>query len=520
MDASRTEQSIPLAQLAAALRLPCQAPHVSITHISADSRAIGPGGLFVAYAGVHVDGHKFIPQAIAAGARAVVGEKPLTGLPVPYLRVHDGRWALGVLAAAWQGFPSRRMGVIGVTGTDGKTTTSNLIHSILQAAGLRTGLLTTVNARVGDAFYDTGLHTTTPPAPELQSFLRKMADAQSAWAVLETTSHGLSQWRVAGVAYDLAVITNITHEHLDEHGDYQGYLRAKGRLLEMLHCTPPKPGIPRAVILNAEDRSYPHLLAYPAPQRWSYGLNQGDVRASRIQYDPQGLAFDVHWEGGRMHVRVPFIGRFNVYNSLAAITTGLVLGLDEEAIQQGLAHAPGIPGRMEVIDRGQDFIAMVDFAHTPFALAAALKTARTLTQGRVIVVFGSAGLRDVEKRRMMGEVAGQLADLAIITAEDPRTEDLAQIMATSARACEDAGGKAIQVPDRYRAIQRALEEARPGDVVMVCGKGHEQSMCFGETEYPWDDRVALGHALEVFLGKRADAPPFMLPTYLRDGQQG
>ena len=506
-------KAIPLGQLAAALRVPCQHPHLSITHITADSRQVGPGGLFVAYRGVQVDGHRFIPQAIASGASAIVGEGNFHHLPVPYIQVQSGRHALGVLAAAWEGFPSRRLGVIGVTGTDGKTTTSNLIHSVLTAAGLRTGLLTTVNARIGDEVYDTGLHTTTPDAPDLQRYLRRMVDADSQWAVLETTSHGLSQWRVAGVDYDLAVVTNITHEHLDEHGDYEGYLRAKARLLELVRCAQPKPGIPRAVILNADDRSYPYLRTYPAERRLSYGLNQGDVRAEAMEHTPGGLRFRVRWEGGTMTVVTPLVGRFNVYNSLAAISVGLVLGLEAEAIQQGLAQAPAIPGRMEVIDRGQSFLAMVDFAHTPFALAAALETARTLAPGRVIVVFGSAGLRDVEKRRMMGEVAGRLADLTIITAEDPRTEDLASIMATSARACQEAGGQVIQEPDRYRAIQRAVAEAQAGDIVLVCGKGHEQSMCFGETEYPWDDRIALAHALDVHLGRRDDGPPFLLPTY-------
>lgn len=505
--------SMLLGQLAAALRLPCQYPDIPITHISSDSRRIGPGGLFVAYPGVAVDAHRFIPQAVVAGASAVVGEQALPGLPIPYLRVSDGRRALGVLAAAWQGFPAQRLGVIGVTGTDGKTTTSNLIHSILSAAGLRAGLLTTVNARIGDDVQDTGLHTTTPDAPELQRYLRQMVDAGSAWAVLETTSHGLSQWRVAGVSYDIAVVTNITHEHLDEHGDYEGYLRAKARLLELVQCTPAKPDIPRAAVLNADDRSYSLLSAYQTPRQVSYGIQNGDVRAQDIEHDPAGLHFTVEAEGRRLHIETSLMGQFNVYNSLAAIATAMIAGLSDDAIRQGLAQAPAIPGRMERVDRGQDFIAMVDFAHTPFALTAALQTAREMTDGRVIVVFGSAGLRDTAKRQMMGEAAGKLANLAVITAEDPRTEDLDAIMAASARACEAAGGAAVMETDRYRAIRRALSFAQPGDVVMVCGKGHEQSMCFGEIEYPWDDRVALAHALEVHLGLRDDGPPFTLPTY-------
>jgi UDP-N-acetylmuramoyl-L-alanyl-D-glutamate--2,6-diaminopimelate ligase len=502
-----------LSSFAAALGLPAPLSNPTITQITPDSRQVQPGAIFVAYRGVNSDGHRFIPQAIAAGAAAVAGEQDLR-LDVPYLRVENGRRALGLLCAAWEGFPSRRLGVIGVTGTDGKTTTSNLIHSLLAAGGIEAGLLTTVNARIGDQTLDTGLHTTTPDAPDLQRYLRLMADAGSRWAVLETTSHALSQWRVAGVDYDIAVVTNVTHEHMDEHGDYDGYLAAKGRLLALMAASSPKPGLPRGAVLNADDRSFAPLSAYPVPQRLSYGIQSGEVRATVIRQSPAGMGLSVHWgERRAVAVQTPLVGLFNVYNILAAVSVAFLLGLDDVAIAAGVRALTGIPGRMERIDRGQDFIALVDFAHTPFALAAALTTARELTTGRVIVVFGSAGLRDVAKRRMMGEVAGRLADLTVVTAEDPRTEDLEAIIAASLRACEEAGGQALSEPDRYRAIQLALRQARAGDLVIVCGKGHEQSMCFGTTEYPWDDRIALRHALDVHLGKAGDPPPLLLPTY-------
>ena len=442
---------------------------------------------------------------------------PLLPPSPPLFRVPDARKALGLLAAAWEGYPSRRMGVIGVTGTDGKTTISNLIHSILSAAGLAAGLLTTVNARIGAQTLDTGLHTTTPDALDLQRYLRLMAEAGSRWAVVETTSHGLSQWRVAGVDYDIAVVTNVTHEHLDEHGSYEGYLAAKGRLLELMAAAAPKPGIPKAAILNAGDRSFLPLSRYPVPRRVSYGLSEGDVQAHDLAMSPGGMSFTVKWHKQRqLPILTPLIGAFNVYNILAAVSVAFLLDLPDEAIRQGVAAMSGISGRMERIDRGQDFIAIVDFAHTPFALQAALQTARTLTQGRVIAVFGSAGLRDRQKRQMMGEVAGRLADLAIVTAEDPRTEDLDAIIAASVAACENAGGRALSERDRYRAMQLALEQARLGDVVIICGKGHEQSMCFGAIEYPWDDRIALTHALDVYLGKRTDPPPLVLPTMERE----
>ena len=502
-----------LGQLAAVLDLSCTQPDIVITTITCDSRQVQPGTLFVAYPGVSVDGHRYIAQAVAAGASAVVGEQDLQ-LAVPYLRIEDGRRALGYLAAAWEGFPSRRMGVIGITGTDGKTTTSNILHSILRAAGQNAGLITTVSAQIGDVALDTGLHTTTPDAPDLQRYLRQMADAGSAWVVLETTSHGLSQWRVAGADYDIAVYTNVTHEHLDEHGDYAGYLAAKGRLLELLSEAQPKPGAPRCAVLNADDWSYPWLCKYAVPRSLGYGINHGDVRATDIVYEPDGMRFTTRWDQHRLvEIETPLVGRFNIYNSLAAITVAFLLEISDEAIQQGMVMVPGIPGRMERIERGQAFTAIVDFAHTPYALEAALQTVRGLTDGRVIVVFGSAGLRDVGKRRMMGEIAGHLADLAIVTAEDPRTEDLASILTTSAEACRTAGGTALIEPDRYRAMQLALRHARPEDVVIICGKGHEQSMCFGDVEYPWDDRVALRHALDVYLGQASDPPSRVLPTY-------
>ncbi len=503
----------PLASLAAALNLPAPQPDLVITQITSDSRQVQPGALFVAYRGIHSDGHRFIPQAIAAGASAIIGEQELN-LEIPYLRVENGRQALGLLCAAWEGYPSRRLGVIGVTGTDGKTTTSNLIHSILTAAGYEAGLLTTVNARIGAQTLDTGLHTTTPDAPDLQRYLRLMADAGSRWAVLETTSHGLSQWRVAGIDCDIAVVTNVTHEHMDEHGDYDGYVAAKARLLELMAASAPKPGIARGVVLNADDRSYPRLRPYAAAPLLTYGIEQGDVRAAGVQQSPAGMTFAIGWGGRRtVSVTTPLVGAFNVYNILAAVSAALLLDLDDDAIVAGIQAMTGIPGRMERIDRGQNFTAIVDFAHTPNALEAALRTARTLTAGRAIAVFGSAGLRDVAKRHMMGEVAGRLADLAVVTAEDPRSEDLDAIIAASVQACQQAGGRALAERDRYRAIQLALNLAQAGDLVIVCGKGHEQSMCFGTTEYPWDDRIALRHALDVHLGKAADPPPLLLPTY-------
>ncbi len=520
-------------------------PVGAITHITADSRQVTPGALFVAYRGVGADSHRFIPDAIARGAAAVVGEDAAGDLPVPYIRVPDGRAALAWLSAAWYGHPSRSMALVGVTGTDGKTTTASLLFSILRAAGRRAGLISTVSAVIGDRTYDTGLHTTTPDAPDVQRYLAQMRDAGVEIAVLETTSHGLAQHRVTGCAFDVAVVTNITHEHLDFHGSYEAYRDAKAMLFRSLTAQNPdfskKPGfseLPKTAVLNRDDSSFEYLSVIPAERVITYGIGQaGGARqgngpgthltAAAIRHAVGGTEFDLHSTvsprhrvpASLCHLVTPLVGGFNISNILAAAGAALALGIEPEAIRVGVAALAGVPGRMERIDRGQPFLAVVDFAHTPNALARALDTVRGLTgpSGRVIVVFGSAGLRDREKRRLMGEVAAARADYTVVTAEDPRTEDLAAIMAETAGALLAAGRAEghdfVCIPDRQRAILHAVQHARPGDVVICCGKGHEQSMCFGAVEHPWRDQDALRWGLDRLADAANAAPPFLLPTW-------
>jgi UDP-N-acetylmuramoyl-L-alanyl-D-glutamate--2,6-diaminopimelate ligase len=520
---------------------------VEIAAITADSRCVTPGALFVAYQGVKVDSHQYAGDAVARGAAAVVGEKPLTDLAVPFVQVTAGREALAWLNAAWYGHPSRAMRVVGITGTDGKTTTANLLFSILRAAGRRVGLISTVNAVVGDSVYDTGLHTTTPDASDFQRYLAMMRDAGTEDAVLEVTSHGLAQHRVTGCEFDMAIVTNITHEHLDFHGSYEAYREAKAMLFRSLMRNPRKPGIPRWSVLNRDDASFVLLAGIPVERTVSYGIaarspsaeGRGSSRtdpgmrdqkqkiiltALSVRHTPSGTEFDVEAfdEPARAtaswHLLTPLVGDFNVYNVLAASGAALALGVDVLAIQAGVRALAGVAGRMERVDRGQPFTAIVDFAHTPHALARALEAARDLAapEGQVIVVFGCAGLRDREKRYLMGEAAARLADVIIITAEDPRTENLDVIMAQTAEALtmvgRTEGSDFLRVSDRLRAIQVAVRQARPGDVVMLCGKGHEQSMCFGSVEYAWRDREALAWALEFQQGRIAPVP-FILPTW-------
>jgi len=494
---------------------------VAVTGVVLDSRQVQPGDLFVALSGEATDGHRYIPAAIRAGACAVVGTQPLTGLEVPYIQVGDSREALAKLAAAFYGYPARQLVMIGVTGTDGKTTTSNLLFHILQAAGLRAGLISTVNALIGEQVFDTGFHVTTPEAPSVQAYLAQMVRAGLTHVVLETTSHGLAQRRVAACEFDMAVVTNITHEHLDYHGSFEAYRAAKGLLFEGLSATKPKPFTPpRGAVLNRDDQSFEYLSSITKVPWLSYGLSEtAGVQAQDIEIAFSGLSFtalgrDLAAGQFCLPVRSSLLGEYNVYNCLAALTLALgVMRLSPEAVSQGLAAMRSIPGRMELIQMGQPFIAIVDFAHTPNALIKSLAAARQLTSGRVIAVFGSAGLRDREKRRMMAEASVGLADVSILTAEDPRTESLSGILAEMASGASARGGVEGQtfwrVPDRREALRLAVRLAKPGDLVIACGKGHEQSMCFGETEYAWDDRLGLRAALAESLGIPGPQMPFL-----------
>lgn len=494
---------------------------VPIVGIRIDSRNVKPGDLYLAIKGTRVDGHEFISDAISRGAAVVVGSRLARDYAVPYLKVADTREVLAHLAAAWYGFPARQLVVIGVTGTDGKTTTVNLIHHILIDAGLDAGLISTVNAVIGDRILDTGFHVTTPEAMDVQRYLIEMVKAGITHVVLEATSHGLAQKRVAACEFDIGVVTNITHEHLDYHGDYQGYLDAKAELFRLVVKSATKTGpVNKIAVLNADDLSYPALKDIITQQGLNtaeYGMKGGvDFQAGNIKNRIEGIYFDLIKDGSRIPIKAALLGEYNVSNCLAAIAAcSAGLGLSWESIQQGISDLPGIPGRMERIDYGQDFLAVVDFAHTPNALKVALSAARGLTKNRVIAVFGSAGLRDKEKRRLMAEVSAELADLTVLTAEDPRTESLEGILEEMAQGMLDKGrveGENFwRVPDRGGAIKYALGLAQKGDVVMVCGKGHEQSMCFGDTEFPWDDRNATSSALAERMGEIGPEMP-SLPT--------
>jgi UDP-N-acetylmuramoyl-L-alanyl-D-glutamate--2,6-diaminopimelate ligase len=460
---------------------------------------VAQGGIFVARKGLSTDGHQYIDNAVKAGASAIVGEIVRDDLLIPYIQVKDAQEILGLLAAAYYDFPSRKLVVIGITGTDGKTTTSHILHSILkQADGIRAGFISTISADFGDEVADTGFHVTTPSAPQVQAYLARMVDAGLTHCILEMTSHGLAQGRLNGVDIDVAVLTNIMHEHLDFHGSWENYRDAKAIMFRMLGTSYRKDGVPKIAVVNADDKSYDYFKAISTDKVVNYGVqSEASYLATDIQYQPNKTSFVVQ----NTSIEMQLVGEFNISNTLAGISVARELHVDWRVIQDGIASIDIISGRMERIDEGQNFVAIVDFAHTPNALKRALEAGRTmLPDGKqLICVFGSAGLRDVEKRRMMADTSALLADMTILTAEDPRTESLDDILEMMAQGCISQGGidgeTFIRIRDRGEAIYQACQIAQAGDIVMACGKGHEQSMCFGLVEHLWDDRDAMRSAL-------------------------
>ena len=440
------------------------------------------------------------------------------------LKVDNARRCLGMFSAAFYGYPARKLVVIGVTGTDGKTTTVNLIYNILAACGIQVGMVSTVNAIIGERKIDTGFHVTTPEAPMIQNILRQMVDKGLTHVVLETTSHGLDQDRVEGCEFDIGVITNITHEHLDYHGDYEQYLNAKAKLLRYLAETKPKNGTSfQTAVLNRDDKSFSFLqeiLKEPKLENIqvvTYGTEpSSNYHGGKLINSEDGLSFDLSFNNKNYSIQSSLIGEYNAHNIMAAVAMAHhCLKLPMDSIRDGIQSLEGVPGRMEQIDLGQKYSVIVDFAHTPNALKVALKTARKLTDGQVITVFGSAGLRDREKRRMMAAVSVDLADISVLTAEDPRTESLDDILDEMADEANSNGGKEnlnyFVVPDRGEAIRKGISHAKKGDLVIICGKGHEQSMCFGTKEYPWDDRTAARAVLSEVLKISGPNMPY-LPT--------
>jgi UDP-N-acetylmuramoyl-L-alanyl-D-glutamate--2,6-diaminopimelate ligase len=464
-----------------------------VTGIAYDSRRVVPGELFVALKGLHADGTEYARQAIERGAVAVVAEQPAPAdVTVPWSVVEDGRLALALLAAEFFRHPSSEMRVVGITGTNGKTTTAYLVASIFEAAGIRCGLLGTVAYRVGDETREAT--RTTPEAPDVQALLREMIDRGCGACAMEVSSHALALRRVHGMRFAAAIFTNLTRDHLDFHGDMESYFRAKRGLFEMLPRDAP-------AIVNLDDPRGSSLLDVGG-RPLTYAISrQADVMPGPLSFSLDGLRFDVRTPRGGMRVESSLVGRPNVYNILAAIATGTALGLAFDAIERGVRAIEGVPGRFQIVSRpGDDVRVVVDYAHTDDALRNLLETARPLVQGRVITVFGCGGDRDRTKRPLMGAVAGRLSDLIVITSDNPRSEDPARIIEEIQRGItpdtrRDPSQRMLAIADRREAIERAIEVARAGDLVLIAGKGHEKYQVIGERVLPFDDvavaRVAL-----------------------------
>jgi UDP-N-acetylmuramoyl-L-alanyl-D-glutamate--2,6-diaminopimelate ligase len=475
-------------------------PRVVVAGVTQDSRAVRPGSVFVAVPGLHVDGHAFAADAVTAGAAALIVERPIPELDVVQLVVDAARPVLASAAAWWFGDPSRDLTVIGITGTDGKTTTSYLAVAALEAAGRRVGMIGTISTRIGGQTDEHSEHATTPEAPELQAALRAMVDASDDTAVIETTSHGLALHRVASVAYDVAVLTNLTHEHLELHGTWEAYRDAKVSLFSRLR------GPEATAIVNVDDPSAGAFIGAARDARArviTYGTEAAaDLRATRVTEDGTGLHADVTGPWGTASLALRLAGRFNVHNALAAMAIGEALGLDAAAIRAGLASVDRVPGRMERVDQGQPFGVIVDFAHSPASLRAVLDLlapAVAARGGGLIAVFGSAGERDTAKRAQMGRIAGERCRVVVLTDEDPRGEDRMAILEEVARGAEATGrrrgGDLLIIPDRRDAIAAAFDAARPGDVVLLAGKGHERSIIGPDGAAPWDERAVAGQLL-------------------------
>lgn len=474
----------------------------AVEAITYDSRAVTPGALFVALRGAAVDGHRFIGGALDRGATVVLAEAPVEDPRARCTLVAaDSREALAQLALAFYRDPSRDLGLIGVTGTKGKTTTSFLIEWIL-AGRHETGLIGTVDLKVGARRWRNPAHQTTPESLEVQRMLREMAGVGVEWAVLETSSHALATHRVTGCAYDIAVITNVTHEHLDFHGTYANYLEAKASLFDRIVPAGAKsPGRPRGAAINRDDPGAATIIgrAREVPEV-TYGLApDADVRAEEVVTDSAGVAFTLRSAWGDERVRVPLLGDFNVANTLAAASACLLAGISVDVVGHRLASFPGVPGRLQRVDCGQPFLVVVDYAHNADSLAQVLRLLRGLTGGRLIALFGSGGERDVAKRAMMGEVCARLADFGIFADEDPRGEEPVAIVNMIAEGAASAGWREgeqfARITDRREAIAFACAMAGPGDTLVLAGKGHEETIIYADRTIPWDEVVEARRAL-------------------------
>lgn len=469
---------------------PPAANDVEVTGISADSRTVSPGMLFVTVRGEHADGLDYAKEAARRGAAAILSDRPAPeGMSVPWVRVGAPRRALALLSARLAGDPAEKLVLAAVTGTNGKTTTAMLLESILARHYGSSGFVGTVAYRTGRR--QLPATQTTPEAPLLQGLLSEMVDSGTRAAAMEVSSHSLALDRVVGCRFDVAVFTNLTRDHLDFHGDLESYFQAKRKLFDLR-----KPGA--AAVVNADDPSGLRLAAEIRPPvvTWSSEAGNADVRARDVACDLSGTSLEVVHSAGRFRISSPLLGRFNVDNLLGAAAAAIALGIPEDEIAAGTSALVRVPGRLERVDAGQPYVILVDYAHTEDALRRLLEAVRALTDKKIVLVFGCGGDRDRGKREPMGRIAGTLSDIAIATSDNPRSEDPEAILAEVEKGLAASGAtKYLKVSDRREAIRTAIDLANPGTVVVIAGKGHESVQVIGDRVLPFDDRqVAAEYA--------------------------
>jgi UDP-N-acetylmuramoyl-L-alanyl-D-glutamate--2,6-diaminopimelate ligase len=470
---------------------------LDIESLAYDSRRVGRACLFFAIQGERADGHKFISGVLRSGGVAVVSEQPAPqGFAATWIRVGRIRRALAEISQAFYGDPEHRLTLVGITGTNGKTTTAYLLHSIFECAGIQAGLFGTIEYRAGGRAFPA--HHTTPESLDLAAYFDELIRAGGQAAVMEVSSHALAQERVWRFQFAAAVFTNLTRDHLDYHKDFESYFAAKRRLFEGVGTSPPGLGV-----INTDDPWGERLLKTNQARQITYGIDSNaQVKVKHFVQDVQGIHATVSTPDGRLEIESPLLGRANLENILAAAATASGLGIESGKIEAGIRNLRQVPGRFERVDRGQPFVVLVDYAHTDDALKNALTTARGFTRNRLIVVFGCGGERDRTKRPLMGEVAGRLSDWAVLTSDNPRSEDPFLIMNDAIVGLQKSGGAYIAEVDRAQAIRKALDKAREGDVVLLAGKGHETYQVLKDGPIDFDDREVAKQILQE-LGYRS-----------------
>ena len=448
---------------------------IEVSGISYNSKVTKPGDVFVAVTGFQTDGHKYIKSAVENGAVCVVCERETDGLDVPCVVVENSRSALAEMSCTFYGNPTEKLNLIGVTGTNGKTTVTYLVKTILETNGEKVGLMGTNKNMIGDKDYHT--ERTTPESLEMQKFFADMVKEGCTYAVMEVSSHSLDLHRVAGCNYKVGAFTNLTQDHLDFHGDMENYYLAKSKLFDM--C--------KTGVINADDSYGARLCNDVSCDKISYGINKGDLVAKNIQYGNKGVRFDC----GNMKIELGIPGVFSVYNALTAIGICKACGISDDVIEKALNGAQGVKGRAEIVDCGRDFTLLIDYAHTPDGLENILGSVRKFAKGRLVVVFGCGGDRDKTKRPKMGRVAGRIADFCIVTSDNPRTEEPDAIIRDILDGMDDAMADYVVIENRRDAIEYAIRHARKDDVIVLAGKGHEDYQILKDKTIHFDEREVI-----------------------------